>query len=113
MIRAIIWVGAFLPTIIALLFCHNESSAGLATALAILQGPVLIVAALIELFVLKKRGQPVVSRGSITGKKMAGVLAIILVVCVLFRIYAATTRPSQRFHSDRIGPAAHDAPARL
>jgi hypothetical protein len=92
MLRAIIWIGAFVPTIIFLLIDHAESPAGLATALAIVQGPVLIGAALLESFVLRMRRKPIVS-GSRVGNKIAPVLGFVLLAVVLWEIYEVARRP--------------------
>jgi hypothetical protein len=94
-LRAIIWIGAFVPTIVFFFIDHGESSAGLATALAIVQGPVLIGAALLEASVLRIRGKPVAS-GSRVGNKMAIILGFVLSAVVILEIYAVAARPNRR-----------------
>jgi hypothetical protein len=92
MLRALIWIGAFVPTIIFLFIDHGESSAGLATALAIVQGPVLIGAALLEALLLRIRGKRIAS-GSRVGNRTATVLGFVLLAVALWEVYAVATRP--------------------
>lgn len=93
MARPILWCLAFSPILAMLFVPSSERWAGLATALGVIQGPTLIVAALCEFFLLKRRGaRPIVV--SKAGNFIAIVLAIIIfvaVVLMLIQIVAANT----------------------
>ena len=94
MIRAIIWLVAFIPTIAFLLIRSQDTEGGATTALAIIQGPFLLVAAGVEYFVFWKRGQlAAVAKGSPTGNVIARVLGGILFALLLLAIYQIALRP--------------------
>lgn len=93
MARAILWALAFSPILAMLFVPSGERWAGLATTLGIIQGPVLIVAALCEFFLLKRRGahSETVSKA---GNFIAIILAVIIftaIVLALIQIVAANT----------------------
>lgn len=93
MARAILWVLAFSPILAMLFVPSGERWAGLATALGIIQGPILIVAALCEFFLLKRRGARSAT-ASKAGNSIAIILAIIIflaIVLALIQIVAANT----------------------
>lgn len=91
--RTIVWLLAFSPTLAVLLVPSGERWVGLATALGILQGPVLIGAALSEAFFLKRKGMNPIA-ASKSGNALAAVLGIVLLVGLLWlliQIAAANT----------------------
>jgi hypothetical protein len=92
MVRAAIWLIAFSPIIVALIFgwSGGEDAAGLYTALAIVQGPLLIIAAIFEFWLLQKRGVSV-SKGSPIGNKLAQILGIVFLILLIRGVYKIAT----------------------
>lgn len=88
MIRAAIWLIAISPIIVALIlgWGGGKDIAGLYTALAVVQGTLLIVAAIFEFRLLQKRGVSV-SKGSAMGNKLAQISGIIFLILLIRGLY--------------------------